>query len=83
MSDFYYDQMIRTLTASEAKAKLLSLLDDVAGGEVIEITKHGRPVARLVPANSPHALRGRFTSIAATVADEDDLFTTGVDWNLD
>ena len=75
--------MIRTLTASEAKAKLLALLDEVAAGDVVEITKHGRPVARLVPANSPHGLRGRFAGIAATVADEEDLFETGVDWNLE
>ena len=83
MGDCYYGYMIRILTASEAKAKLLSLLDEVAAGDVIEITKHGKPVARLVPANSPHALRGRFAGIAATVGDEEDLFRTGVDWHLE
>ncbi len=39
-----------TVKASEFKAKCLQLMDDVAagGGEVI-ITKHGRPISRLVP----------------------------------
>ena len=44
------------MTATEAKAKMLALLDDVSGGEEVEITKHGKVVARLVPARgSPNA----------------------------
>ena len=35
--------------ASEAKTHLSSLLDQVATGKEIIITKHGNPVARLVP----------------------------------
>ena len=34
---------------SEAKIHLSALLDDVARGETIIITKRGRPVARLTP----------------------------------
>jgi prevent-host-death family protein len=40
--------MTRTLTATEVKATILALLDDVAAGDEVEITKHGRVVARLV-----------------------------------
>ena len=40
---------MREIQASEAKAHLPRLLDEVAAGETIEITKHGKPVARLVP----------------------------------
>ena len=36
--------------AFEAKTHLSSLLDRVAGGEEVVITKHGKPVARLVSA---------------------------------
>lgn len=36
--------------AFEAKNKLSALLDRVEKGEEITITRHGRPVARLVPA---------------------------------
>lgn len=36
--------------AFEAKNKLSALLDRVEQGEEIIITRHGRPIARLVPA---------------------------------
>jgi len=38
-----------TVKAHEAKAHFLSLLDRVARGEIITITKYGVPVASLVP----------------------------------
>jgi prevent-host-death family protein len=72
--------MTRIVTATEAKAKILALLDEAASGEEIEITKHGRTVARLVPAHGPHALRGRFAGVAMSASDEDELFSTGVSW---
>lgn len=74
--------MTRQMTATEVKARILALLDEVAGGEAIEITKHGRTIARLVPAHGPHALKGRFEGVAITAADEDSLFTTGAPWDL-
>jgi prevent-host-death family protein len=70
------------MTATEAKAKILSLLDDVAAGQEVEITKHGRTVARLVPAAGPHALKGRLAGVAMTAGREEDLFTTGASWEL-
>ena len=39
-----------TVGAFEAKAHLSSLLERVAEGEEVVITKHGKPVARLVSA---------------------------------
>ncbi|KAA8958354.1 type II toxin-antitoxin system Phd/YefM family antitoxin [Mycobacterium sp.] len=69
------------MTATETKAKLLALLDEVADGEEIEITKHGRTVARLVTATGPHALKGRLAGVVMTAADDDQLFTTGESWN--
>jgi len=40
----------REIKASEFKAKCLKLMDEVAAsGEELVITKHGRPVSRLVP----------------------------------
>lgn len=41
--------MTRTIQASEAKTKLLQLLDAVERGEAFVITRHGRPIARLCP----------------------------------
>lgn len=40
---------MREIQASEAKAHLLQLLDDVERGETLVITRHGRPIARIVP----------------------------------
>lgn len=41
---------MREVGAFEAKNKLGALLDWVAAGEEVLITRHGRAVARLVPA---------------------------------
>jgi prevent-host-death family protein len=38
-----------TVGAYEAKTHLPQLLEEVEAGQTITITKHGRPVARLVP----------------------------------
>lgn len=81
-SDQYHDHVPRKLTATEAKATILALLDEVAAGEEVEITKHGRVVARLVPAVGPHALEGTLAGVAVTVAEDDDLFTTGAVWDI-
>jgi prevent-host-death family protein len=40
---------MREFQASEAKARLASLLDAVERGETIVITRHGKPIARIVP----------------------------------
>jgi prevent-host-death family protein len=80
--DHYTDHMSRKVTATETKAKILGLLDEVAAGEEVEITRHGRVVARLVPASGPQALRGQLSDVALSAADEQELFTTGASWNL-
>lgn len=74
--------MSRQMTATELKAGILAVLDEVAGGDEIEITKHGRTVARLVPASGPAALRGRFTGTAMSAAGDEDLFSTKATWDL-
>lgn len=48
-----------TVGAFEAKTRLASLLDQVAAGEQVTITKHGTPVARLVPVASTSTARAR------------------------
>jgi prevent-host-death family protein len=68
------------VTATEAKARILALLDRVALGEEVEITKRGRVVARVVPARGPHALRGALLGVAVSAVDDEDLFSTGVAW---
>ena len=63
-------QMTRHIKASEFKAKCLALMDEVARtGSAVVITKHGKPVAELVP----H--RPRRKSARGILKDE--LFITG------
>ncbi|BCH04979.1 antitoxin (plasmid) [Mesorhizobium sp. 131-2-5] len=40
---------MREVQASEAKTHLPQLLSDVERGETIIITRHGKPIARIVP----------------------------------
>jgi prevent-host-death family protein len=51
--------------AYEAKTHLSRLLDDVAKGDTVTITKHGLPVARLVPPEdvSPMSVRDAIEEI--------------------
>ena len=67
--------MVRRMSASEIKAKLLAVLHEVADGDEVEITKHGRTVARLVPAAGSHALKGSFAGVATTAVEHG--FTLG------
>lgn len=72
--------MTRTLTATQVKATILTLLDQVADGEEVEITKHGRVVARLVPAVGPSS-RAALAGAARGVVDDEQLFSTGQPWD--
>jgi prevent-host-death family protein len=42
-----------TVNLAQAKARLSELLDKVESGEEVTITRHGRPVAHILPAVSP------------------------------
>jgi prevent-host-death family protein len=44
---------LATVTAFEAKTRFGELLDRVANGEEVVITRHDKPVARLVPEGAP------------------------------
>lgn len=46
---------METIGAYEAKTHLPRLLEEVAAGKSLIITKHGAPVARLVPAHAEAA----------------------------
>ncbi|TKT80944.1 type II toxin-antitoxin system prevent-host-death family antitoxin [Aquamicrobium sp. LC103] len=40
---------MKIVPATEAKAKFSALLSDVERGETVDITRHGRTIARIVP----------------------------------
>jgi prevent-host-death family protein len=74
--------MPKTVTATAAKANFLRLLDETLAGEEIEITRHGRPVARLVPPSGPRSMEGMFQGLARTAVDEEKLIDTEEMWDF-
>jgi prevent-host-death family protein len=69
---------MRSIAASEFKARCLALLDDVAkNGQPLVVTKRGRPVARLVPVEPPRSLVG---SIEFLVSDDELIVSLYEDW---
>ena len=71
----------RTIAASDFKARCLTLLDDVAkNGHELVVTKRGRPVARVVPAEPPRSLLG---SVEFLVSDDELIEPLYEDWEPD
>ena len=52
-----------TVGAYEAKTRFSQLLERVVSGEEITITRHGNPVARLVPVRATHSCEIRREAI--------------------
>ena len=68
----------REIPASEFKAKCLALLDEVAETkETLVVTKRGKPVAHVVPADEPMSLIGTVTYHIS----DDELVHGGIDWS--
>jgi prevent-host-death family protein len=72
-----------TMQASTFKARCLAVLDDVAHSHrSVVITKHGKPVARLVPIEVEDRAK-TMGSVTLLVPDESAYFSTGERWNAD
>jgi len=79
--DTFYGHQESTISAGEFKQRCLALLDRVAEtGMPIVVTKRGRPVARIVPIESPGGLRG---SLHVLTEDEAELYSTGATWDAE
>lgn len=71
----------REITASQFKARCLRLLDEVSEtGETLIVTKHGRPVARVVPPLGPDDLRG---SVKVNMTDEELIYFSMGPWDME
>lgn len=71
----------RVYTASRLKAELLGILDTVArSGEAVTVTKHGRPVARIVPFDDAAPLAG---SVTFLVSDDELVAPLDEPWNAE
>ncbi len=78
-SKWSHNVVMKTIGAAEFKAHCLRILDEV-GPEGIVITKRGKPVAMLIPAEQPRAthrhLIGSLKGLLRSDPD-DDLLSTG------
>lgn len=72
--------MTRTIAAAQFKEKCLAILDQVDADGVV-ITKHGRPVAKLIPvARTSEHLIG---SLKGRIRVHGDIMSTGVKWDAE
>ena len=72
---------MREVGAFEAKNTLGTLLDCVEQGEEFVITRHGRPVARLVP-NAERFDRSQAEAAAARIRARAQALKTEFNWEL-
>jgi prevent-host-death family protein len=70
---------MREIGAFEAKNTLGALLDRVLQGEEIIITRHGKPVARLVP-NTGRVDRSQARAALARIRARAQSMKAGFDW---
>lgn len=74
----------RTIMASRFKAECLAILDQVDEMKVtFTITKHGRPVAKLVPADVDDYGADLMGSVTLIAEDDEDYFSTGEVWDAE
>ena len=71
---------MKTLGAARFKERCLSLLDNL-DAEGLVITKHGKPVARLIPYERQSA--ALIGSLEGKIDVLGDVFNTGTTWDAD
>jgi prevent-host-death family protein len=70
--------------ASRFKAECLAILDQVNEMKVsYTITKHGRPVAKLVPADTDDYGADLIGSVTLIAEDDEAYFSTGEKWDAE
>ena len=75
-----YSAVMKTLPAAKFKEQCLSLLDRV-GPDGIVITKHGKPVAKLVPVHTDNA--NLIRSFKGKIRIKGNIMSTGLKWNAE
>ncbi|MBI4756839.1 MAG: type II toxin-antitoxin system Phd/YefM family antitoxin [Betaproteobacteria bacterium] len=72
------------VNVTELRQHLPSYLDQVQGGEEIEVTLHGRLIARIVPAQDPRqAARARLAALRGRCVLGDVENPTGEAWEAE
>ncbi|MGH2513637.1 MAG: type II toxin-antitoxin system Phd/YefM family antitoxin [Candidatus Limnocylindrales bacterium] len=72
----------RMIMASRFKAECLAILDQVDRMKIsVVVTKHGRPVARLVPVEVPG--QSTMGSVRLLAREDEAYYSTGEPWDAD
>jgi prevent-host-death family protein len=71
---------VKSIGAAQFKEKCLALLDEV-GPEGIVVTKHGKPVAKLIPIETDSA--ALIGSLRGKIEIRGDILSTGVEWDAE
>ncbi len=71
---------MKQIPAAKFKEQCLGLLDQVDPDGIV-ITKHGKPVARLIPFSSDCA--SLIGSLAGKIEIKGDILSTGLDWDAE
>ena len=74
----YYRGMATQMSATQFKEQCLSVLDRLDSDGLI-ITKHGKPVARVIPAQSD--CKDLIGSLRGKIRVKGDTMSTGVKWD--
>ncbi len=70
----------KTIGAAQFKERCLAILDEI-GPEGIVVTKHGKPVAKLIPIQTESA--DMIGSLKDEIKDKGDILSTGATWNAE
>lgn len=74
----------RTVMASRFKAECLAILDQVEQLKMsVTITKHGRPIARLVPLEATADVAPTMGSVRLVAEDDEAYYATGEAWDAE
>jgi len=71
---------VETIGAAQFKERCLAILDEV-GPEGVVVTKHGKPVAKLLPIEVDSA--DLIGSLKDEIEVKGDILSTGVRWNAE
>lgn len=72
---------MKTITATEFKAKCLDILDHVPPGGLV-VTKRGKPVAKIFP-HQGRSISELIGSRPWIIVEGADIFSTGIKWNAE
>lgn len=72
------------MMASRFKAECLAVLDQVAQMKIsVTVTKHGRPIARVVPLDEDTGSRSMTGSVRLVAEDDEAYYSTGERWDAE